>query len=568
MRNPANINSGQETNVKIDAKAEKKEPVTAKEIAYYLFWGILFAAKGVGLTEGDRLFSLCLLAALLCLAVKLCLTAHSVQEWAVMAALVSLGLLMRKSSGDKAAYWAMLIIIGMKDVPVKRLLKLCLGIWSITFAASVTLGILHIRDGVVVVHDKLGLGPLVRWSLGYTHPNVLHVSYFILAALLLYCFEWHGKKLVKASALLMLGNLAVFLYSISYTGILLVSGYLVLNLYLDQRKKLYAGERILFTAAAAALICLPIAAPFWLNVHDHRLFMFLNELLSYRFEQVWNFFHDYPVSLFGTRIVYTGNAHLTLDSSFAYLLMYYGILGSALFVFWLLYLVDFFTKRQRKKELAMLLAIIVAGVTEQFLFNLSFKNLSLLFMGETLFGDILCRGDRERWWKRPFFLIPATERWEERWLAPVLARWQKTVSGWRQIAGRSSSAGGSVPSGRKWILRIACAGAVCGLMIALFMVRMPDSVFVARNLTDHRGEDRVTLDLEKVPEDFNSLVIGYQGPEGELFEFTGNIVKLEKVRNAVGYTFLGGMAGALLGGLFFGVWKNQRFWKSGSRKSD
>ena len=334
--------------------------VTAKELAYDLFFGILFAAKGVGLTEGDGLFSVCLLAALFCLAVKLCLTAHSFREWTVMFLLVLLGLCICKSSGERAACWAMLVIIGMKDVSVKRLMKLCLGIWSAAFAATAAAGILHIRDGVVVVHEKLGLGPLVRWSLGYTHPNVLHVSYFILAALLLCVFEWHGKTLRRASAILMAGNLLVFLYSLSYTGVLLVSGYLVLNLYLDCRKKLYSGEGLLFAAAAAVLILFPVAAPLWLNVHNHTLFMFLNELFNYRFEQVWNLFHDYPPTLLGTRVTYTGNAHLSLDSSFAYLLMYYGKLGFVLFSGGLLYLVYFLAKKQRRRELAMVLAMVVA----------------------------------------------------------------------------------------------------------------------------------------------------------------------------------------------------------------
>lgn len=234
-----------------------------------------------------------------------------------MAALVLTGLLIRRSSGEEAALWAMLIIIGMKNIPLKRLMLVCAGIWSVTFAFSITAGIMRIRDGVVVVHEKMGLGPIIRWSLGYTHPNVFHVSYFILAALLLYVFAWHGKKLWKASAVLMAGNFLVFLYSISYTGVLIVSGYLALNLYLDYRKKLYFPESVLFTAGAAFLILFPIAGPIWLNSHNHRLFAFFNELLSYRFELVYNIFHYYPISLLGTNTVFVGDGRLTLDSSFA-----------------------------------------------------------------------------------------------------------------------------------------------------------------------------------------------------------------------------------------------------------
>lgn len=513
---------------------DKKEyMLSMEEVFYYLFFGIMFAAKGIGLDSGQRLFVLCMMVSLGCLALKLCLTKHSLKEWVVIVILVSLGLLIRKSSGEDAALWAMLFIVGMKHVPLRRLMKVCAGIWSVTFAFSITAGILHVRDGVVVVHEKLGLGPIIRWSLGYTHPNVLHVSYFILAALLLYVFEWHGKKLWKASILLMAGNILVFLYSISYTGILIVSGYLVFNLYLDHRKKLYLGESIFFTVAAALLIVFPIAGPLWLEGHNHSLFMFFNELLSYRFELVYNIFHEHPISLLGTNTVFTGNGHLTLDSSFAYLLMYYGIVGFVMFVAGFLYLVYRFAQENRRKELAITLAIIVAGVTEQFLFNPSYKNLLFFFLGEALFSDFLKEGKR-RFWNRPFAVFPFGER-EVNITIPA---------GW--YAGLEFAK----ENGRKIVLA-GVIMAVIGAGVRAATVKTPDSVYVYRWHTDYRGDDKVFLDMDNLPEDFNSLVLGYNGPDAEMFEFTGNIVTMEQIRTPVGGAVLGCMAGVILMMIFY-----------------
>lgn len=512
---------------------KKKFIVSMEEIFYYLFFGIMFAAKGIGLDSGQRLFALCVLISLGCLALKLCLTKHSLKEWIVMAILVSLGFMIRKSSGEDAALWAMLFIVGMKHVPLRRLMKVCVGIWSVTFAFSITAGILHVRDGVVVVHEKLGLGPIIRWSLGYTHPNVLHVSYFILAALLLYVFEGHGKKLWKASILLMAGNILVFLYSISYTGILIVSGYLVLNLYLDHRKKLYLGESIFFTVAAALLIVFPIAGPLWLEGHNHSLFMFFNELLSYRFELVYNIFHEYPISLLGTNTVFTGNGHLTLDSSFAYLLMYYGIVGFVMFVAGFLYLVYRFAQENRRKELAITLAIIVAGVTEQFLFNPSYKNLLFFFLGESLFSDFLKEGKRG-FWNCPFAVLPFGEREVS---ITIPAGWYAGLEFAKE-------------NGRKIVL-VGVIMAVVGAGVRAVMVKTPDSVYVYRWHTDHRGDNKVFLDMDNLPEDFNSLVLGYNGPDAEMLEFTGNIVTMEQIRTPVGGAVLGCMAGMILMVIFY-----------------
>lgn len=85
-------------------------------------------------------------------------------------------------------------------------------------------------------------------------------------------------------------------------------------------------------------------------------------------------------------------------------------------------------------------------------------------------------------------------------------------------------------------------------MIRGSTVRLPDSVYFNRGLTEYRKEeDEVFLDLDQVPENFNSLVIGYEGPDVGMYCFSGNIVAMEWIRNVVGYGVLGMEAVSLLG---------------------
>ena len=501
------------------------------ELFYFISFGVMFAAKGVGLDEGQKLFTLCTLASLVCLAGKLCLTRHSLKEWLVMALLAGLGLLIWKNSGENAAFAAMLVIIGMKRISIRRLFSVCLGIWSLTFALSLTLGILHIREGVVVVHQKLGLGPIIRWSLGYTHPNVLHVSYFILAALLLYVCDWHGKKLWKACAALFFGNLVVFLFSISYTGVLLVTGYLVLNLYLDWRKSLSRPERIFLQCILPVCVLFPLAGPF---LTTGRVYDFFNKLLSTRFDLVKNYFTHFQVSLFGTPAYFTKTtAHLTLDSSFAYLLMFYGIVAFVLFVGGYAILIHRFIREGKKKELAMMIGIVVAAITEQFLFNLSFKNLSFFFLGALLF-DLLRprRGKEGTRWNQEFSILPFEGK--KLSLPDPVSFWRKKREPFRRF--------------RRLFLGLFMGAGIAAAVIRGSTVRLPDSVYFNRGLTEYRKEeDEVFLDLDQVPENFNSLVIGYEGPDVGMYCFSGNIVAMEWIRNVVGYGVLGMEAVSLLG---------------------
>lgn len=499
--------------------------IRLEEILYYLFFGILFAAKGVGLDYGEKAFFFCLAFALLCLALKLLMTEHTIKEWLVMLLLVMLGGVIYLHSGEHAAIMAALIIVGMKNIPIRRLLKVCLGIWSVTFALSCFLGYFHIRDGVVVVHEKMGLGPIIRWSLGYTHPNVLHISYFVLAALILYVFEWTGKKLWKATAVLFVGNVLVFLFSISYTGVLIVAGYLGLNLYLQSRGRLCGAESFLLQCILPFCVFFPLAGPFVLR---GKAFDFFNKLLTTRFELVKMYFENFKPSLFGTAAHFENtNAKLTLDSSFAYLLMYYGIIAFVLFILGYFLMIRWMIKEEKKKELAIMIAIAVAGITEQFLFNLSFKNLSFLFLGNYLFEAVLYRKENGTIWNREIYLIPGGRK---EFPVPDLSGYSERIRSFFGIY--------------KGKIRIAMAllallsGGVCAAA-----VQLPDSVYVNRWMTDYRNpEEEVSLDLAQADGSFQSMVLGYDGPEVGMYRFTGNIITMEFVRSITGAAVLGAAA--------------------------
>ena len=242
-----------------------KISITMDELLYYFFLCLMFMGKGIGMESGQRIFQICMLVSLFCFGIKLLTTRYSIKEWGVISALSLLGCMIWKSSGEMAAIWAMFIIVGMKNVPTERLMKILMGLWGGTFFFSVVMGLLHIKDGVVVVHEKLGLGPIIRWSLGYTHPNVLHISYFILVVLLVYTFRWQGKALWKASISLMIGNFLIFLYSVSYTGVLIVTGYIFLTLYFDYRKTFYKFESIMWCIVCIFFIIFPVFGPLWLK---------------------------------------------------------------------------------------------------------------------------------------------------------------------------------------------------------------------------------------------------------------------------------------------------------------
>lgn len=519
---------------------EEKFHFRIDELFYYLFIVIVMGAKGIGLSEGQKLFTCCLLLAGLCWVVKMCLTGYSVKEWILTILLLGLGFVIWRRTGEKAAVAAFMVILGMKKVPLKRLMKVCLAVWGITFLFSLSRGLLGLYDGVVVVHEKLGLGPIIRYSLGYTHPNVLHVTYFIIMLLLLYVFQPKGKRLYLTAALLFIGNLYIFLYSISYTGMVIVTAYLLLLLYFDFRGKISLPEKGLAMLFFLFCVAFPIAGPFLLT---GKAFNFFNNLLSTRFELVYNLFSENQVSLFGTYIVPSTEASLTLDSSFAYMLMYYGIVAFVPLVGLYFYSLYYYLAKDRLQDAAILLGIALAGVTEQFLFNLSFKNLALFLLGHALFDGIL---------------RPRKEQCSREWgILLSLSREGVSFSA-RRLLPRFRDAGKRVwREKRKGLILCSIAGAVLMAVGWLAVGVKPEYVLVERRGTDYRGDDEFVMTAELLADESPHIRVGSVSEGCSGYMFRGNAIRLEWVRHVISAFVWGFLDGGMVAMAIL-VWQDGR----------
>ena len=72
----------------------------------------------------------------------------------------------------------------------------------------------------------------------------------------------------------------------------------------------------------------------------------------------------------------------------------------------------------------------------------------------------------------------------------------------------------------------------------------PDSIYVEVGATDCKAQEIKYLDMENLPDGFNSAVYMYQGPETAMYEFDGNILKVEYVRKVVSAGVWGALSAA------------------------
>ena len=517
------------------------------EIFYYLFWVIMIYAKGTGLYEGLREYNICLVLALCCLTVKLLLTRYRIADllWVVPAGVLSIWIYLH--SHDQSALLLAALAIGIKDVKLSRVLKIGLVMWSACFVFSVFRTFSGGYTGPVLVHEKFGLGPIIRWSLGFTHPNVLHITYVVIAALILYCWNLKpGRKQWKISLILMVGNCYVFLYSISSTGFLLMTLLLFFNLYLANRKKISLVEKLLLQCVLPFCLFFSLVLPVVVQ-EEGWFFTLVNKALNNRYLATRIYLTEMGISLFGEDI--PNLFGFAVDCSYTEALLSYGLIAFVGIMAGYMLTIHDKIRNGRWQELAILLALLVAGVSEPFLFNASFKNIIILFVGEYLYTSVCAAaGKKNDIWKKEIRLVSGLDR--------IIRLEQNDMRELKMLIANSWI------KCRRLLYGIGALGAIICILAALIFARRPDSIFIGVGSTDCGEREEKYLDMQSLPVDFNSEVYEYPGPDGAMYEFSGTTTMVEYVRKIVsaGVWGLLGIVGGEIVVLFVYSWH-----KSGSK---
>ena len=501
------------------------------EILYWLFFGPLLFAKGIGLYDGQTVFKLVLIFAAACLLLKLSLDKYTTAEMLWIFGIIALTAVTYIMSGEKGMLLYGMMMVGMKYVDMKKVFLVGAVLWTIAFLAVTLTSLFHMEDTIYKVHDKLGLGHIFRWSLGYPHPNVLQVSYIILAIFIIYLLGDNFR--LKHAFWLFAGNMLVFLYSVSYTGLIVFLCLIFGRIYLLFRKKLCWLEKILIQMIFPVCVLLSLLVPVTINVNG-KWFKLLNKIFSQRLELGWLYLIPENISLWGRRLSEITNKSKTMDNAYLFAFITYGVIPFVLLCAATMYMLYQYLKKDKYLEALIIVSIIVGGITEPFLYNTSFKNLSFLFMGALIFGN--------RKGKREWRVIP----------------WEKFSSGIRERQLQIKT--GSIRAFTERLRRIFQAekkkvlvgifGALLLCLMANIFITYPEGYVVYRADCSDISQEKQYYE-EKNPA-YASYKKMHPFAEGEEIEyFSGNIVKMEKVRNNIS----GIVAGYVIGFGVTGIWE-------------
>ena len=522
----------------------------AAEAVYYMYFAVMTLAKGLGLYDGMWPYTAALCIGAVLVIVKLALTEQTLAEWIYTIAMICLGVVIWRNSDQTGALIYITMIVAMKNVPVKRLFSIGLVIWGTTFIALTILTITGLKSDIFMVHEKLGLGFIIRWSLGQPHPNVLQITFLIICAFILYLANWKGKKLICATLIMLAANLYIFFYSISYTGLILVFIYLFANLYLSLRKELSRLERVLVNLVFPACAAFAVLGPV---VFKGKLWELCDKALNTRFNIAKHHLTLDPISLFGARPSEAVPSALhNIDSSYVFVLMRYGLVLFVLLCVGYMALIRHCEKEKKYKELAIIIGLAVAAIAEPFFVNPSFKNISLLFLGEFIFRKFGEFAER-----KPDHIL--NRKW-------ILCRFGEKEIAFPvgTIVWLKKCYLHSVKKYRKLIAAVMLGVGILAGAVFSVTADMPSKYYALRSSTQVVEKEWIYLDIENLPEDFEGKILNYKDAETPMQVFEGNITKMEYARGIVSSgLWCGVFAGVLISAIM-----TLQYWKKSIQSDD
>ena len=521
--------------------------ITLQEALFYGFFILLSLAKGMGFYEGQKVFILLTAPALVMGFLKLLLTPYTKREAVSQILLFMLTAAVYFASRDVAVLFVMFTVLGMKGISVKKTLHIALWVWACCAVVLSIFSFFRLEHTVYRVHAKMGLGHIFRWSLGFTHPNILHITYLMLCALIILKME--ERYGLKQYVILMLGNLLVFFYSISYTGFGMVAVLLTGCLYVKFRPRFCFIEKAAVNLVLPVCLILSFVMPLFLYRYFHLVYLGgrpvlgslahrLNKLLNTRIWLADQFLSNGAYrSLLGKDVSQITSSSMTLDNSYVWCYIHFGLILTAIIFVGYFALLFYDTRKQRTRELVILVCFLGAGWTEPLLFNTSFKNVTLIFLGSFLF--------RQKEEEKEYCLFPQL---------------QQTVC--VPFAGVPDNLlAEAVSIFRRYRIKIAsfiALGMITGVLLCRLCYTAPEGYVVQRFYTDGLEEGSVYLDGPEDPAYENFRIMNYVDEKTPMQLVQGKAVMLETARYYVGSILIGGLIGEAAGLLYYSLKKSER----------
>lgn len=326
-------------------------------------------AKGMGMSSSSMLYNVIFMASLGFLAIKMIYTKYTRKELLIMITLILMGLLFVVRAKENSVLFAVLALIGMKDIDFHDLMK------KTFFVRLVSLVLIRFvcEYGILVDVDK-DTGPRYRilHSWGYSDANTLMVNIFVVLALFIYVY-YESLNIIHIMLTIAFATYG-FEQTYSRTGFMLFL-LLLFVVFCDKfikKKQVRNAAYILLSLMPLIVAILSFVLP--LNYVKTNVRMeAINQMLTGRIFIMNYYLNLYPFTLLGNTYEFwlanAGGILSIVDNLYVTLYMYSGVLTMILYVAASCYILFRLKKEACCKELIMVSFMAIYAFMEEFPLN-------------------------------------------------------------------------------------------------------------------------------------------------------------------------------------------------------
>ena len=115
--------------------------IQLSELIYVAYFTVMFGARAIGLYEGMLPYNIMLVIGMMLFLLKIAMTRHTFGEYLLIGVLLFISLIVYYNTGEKGLLLYFTMMLGMKNVSLKRVMKWAAAILSISFTVLVFLSV-------------------------------------------------------------------------------------------------------------------------------------------------------------------------------------------------------------------------------------------------------------------------------------------------------------------------------------------------------------------------------------------------------------------------------------------
>ena len=350
---------------------------------FFLFAGIFF--KGIGLSNSSKVYMLILLIGGTATILKIITNKFTRGQLIVvlMLGLSAVGSLIVTQKPTFAL--TCLCIAGMQNVDLDFTFEMIYKIKLGTFILMLILVFTGLRDGGTVNMWRDGTGMVTRYALGYGHPNLFHLTLFIIIALFIHVRR--GRLKIYQYIICAFVNVFFYHYTGSRTGAYLIFLLLLLNIINGGLSKKRWGNFIYILPFATLIISVMLsigpALLYGTSVFIDKLNLMFNNRIAYGSYYLKN----YGLTLFGNRGI-LADENALLDNSYILIELQYGLAALLILGMILISACIVIKQSRRFEDVGIAVTLMIYMIFESFGVNI-FINILFLYAAPLIFNTVL-----------------------------------------------------------------------------------------------------------------------------------------------------------------------------------